>query len=264
MQVLRIERGDLEDEVVTPIGAADASELRVWLNRIVYRGMLFSMGSIAVGLYQVDRSLAWSFAKLSARNLALATGVEVKLFGEENLPAEPAVLTPNHASHFDIAALLGWLPGESRFAAKKELFREPVLGLVMRTLGMVPIDRENAAESIDVLNRMERLSGSSLIMFPEGTRSRDGRMGEFKKGAFALAIALGRPVVPIAIHGSAGVMPPGKYLSILPGTVVVEILPAIPTRGMAHEDRDRLRDEVRARIAARIAAAREASEAAEP
>jgi 1-acyl-sn-glycerol-3-phosphate acyltransferase len=260
VQQLRIARNDLEEELVTPIGAIDASELRIWINRIVYRGMLFSMGTVAVGLYQVDRGLAWSFAKLSARNLALATGVSVKLFGEENLPPEPAIVTPNHASHFDIAALLGWLPGHNRFAAKKELFDEPILGMVMRTLGMVPIDRDNPAESIDVLNRLQSRGDFSLIMFPEGTRSRTGQMGDFKKGAFALAIRLGRPVVPIAIHGSAGVMPPGKHLSILPGTVVVEVLPAIPTAGMAHGDRDRLRDLVRARIAERIASAREATE----
>jgi 1-acyl-sn-glycerol-3-phosphate acyltransferase len=258
LQQLRIASGEVEEEVA--IGAADTSDLRVWLNRLVYRGMLFSMGSVAVGLYQLDRDLAWSFAKLSARNLALATGVTVKLFGEQNLPAEPAIITPNHASHFDIAALLGWLPGENRFAAKKELFGEPILGLVMRTLGMIPIDRENPGDSIEFLNRIGARSDFSLIMFPEGTRSRSGRMGEFKKGAFALAIQLGRPVVPVAIHGSAGVMPPGKHLSILPGTVVAEILPAISTAGMAHDDRDRLRDVVRARIAERIAAARDATE----
>lgn len=256
MRELRIPVGPLDEELVTPIGASDSSELRVWLNRFVYRSMLFSAGTVAVGLYQVNRELAWSFAKLSARNLAVATGVEVKLFGTENLPAGPSILTPNHASHFDIAALLGWLPGETRFAAKKELFDEPVLGMVMRTLGMIPIDRENPADSIEFLNRLER-KAFSLIMFPEGTRSRGGRMGQFKKGAFALAIHLQRPVVPIAIHGSAGVMPPGKYLSILPGTVVVEVLPPIPTAGMTYDDRDRLRDQVAERIAERIAAARE-------
>ncbi|HZR84720.1 MAG TPA: lysophospholipid acyltransferase family protein [Candidatus Binatia bacterium] len=261
MQQLRIERGEYEDDVVTPVGAADASELRIWLNRFLYRGMLFSMGSIAVGLYQLNRDVAWQFAKLSARNLALATGVEVKLFGAENLPREPAIVTPNHASHFDIAALLGWLPGQNRFAAKKELFAEPILGMVMRTLGMVPIDRESPAESIEVLNRMARLADSSLIMFPEGTRSRDGRMGPFKRGAFALAIRLGRPIVPVAIHGSAGVMPPGKYLSILPGTVVVEVLPPIPTKGLSDDARHRLAEQVRDRIATRIAAARETAEA---
>jgi len=257
VQQLRIAADELSDELVTPIGASDASELRVFVNRLIYRSMLFSMGTIAVGLYRVDRDLAWSFAKLSARNLARATGVEVKLFGLGNLPAEPSVITPNHASHFDIAALLGWLPGQNRFAAKKELFGEPVLGLVMRTLGMIPIDRENPAESIELLKKIERRgSGAfSLIIFPEGTRSDDGRMRPFKKGAFTLAIQLRRSIVPIAIHGSSGVMPKGKYLSIRPGTVVVEVLPAIDTAGLGHDDRDRLRARVEAQIAARIAAA---------
>lgn len=256
MQQLRIARSDPDEEVVTEVGAADASGLRVFVNRFVYRGMLLSMGTVAVGLYQVNRDLAWRFAKLSARNLALATGVEVEIYGAERLPAGPSVITPNHASHFDIAALLGWLPGQNRFAAKKELFAEPVLGMVMRTLGMIPIDRENPAESVELLNRLARRGDFSLIMFPEGTRSRTGRIGPFKKGAFALAIRLQRPVVPVAIHGSAGVMPPGNYLSIVPGRVVVEVLEPIATRGMAHDDRDRLCDLVAARIAERLDAAR--------
>jgi len=257
VQQLRIAADELSDELVTPIGAADSSDLRVFVNRIIYRSMLFSMGTIAVGIYQLDRDLAWSFAKLSARNLARATGVEVKIFGLANLPSEPSIVTPNHASHFDIAALLGWLPGQNRFAAKKELFREPVLGMVMRTLGMIPIDRENPAESIALLQKIEaRNEASALIIFPEGTRSVDGHMRPFKKGAFTLAIELGRPVVPVAIHGSSGVMPKGKYLSILPGTVVVEVLPPIPTAGLTYDDRDRLRTRVEAQITARLNAAR--------
>jgi len=260
LQQLRIPATELSDEWVTPIGAADASDLRVLLNRVVYRGMLFSMGSVAVGLHQVSPALAWSFAKLSARNLALATGVEVKLVGAENLPSEPCLITPNHASHFDIAALLGYLPGHNRFAAKKELFREPVLGMVMRTLGMIPIDREDPAQSIALLNKLEAKGDGafSLIMFPEGTRSREGRMGSFKNGAFTLAIQLGRPIVPIAIHGTSSIMPAGKYLSILPGTVVLEVLEPIPTAGRSVDDRVALRDLVAQRIAARLAAAHDA------
>jgi 1-acyl-sn-glycerol-3-phosphate acyltransferase len=252
---LRIPATDLEDELVTPIGAADVSELRVFLNRLIYRGMLFSMGSIAVGLYQLDRKLAWEFAKLSARNLAFATGVDVKLRGLENLPDEPCIITPNHASHFDIAALLGYLPGHNRFAAKKELFSEPVLGLVMRTLGMIPIDRDNPSAAVERLHRTGSAADFSIVIFPEGTRSRDGRLQAFKKGAFALAIELGRPVVPVAIHGSSGVMPSGGYLSIRPGTVVVEVLPPIETRGMTLDDRDALRDRAFAQVEARVAAA---------
>lgn len=255
MQTLRIPATELSDEWVTPIGAADASELRILVNRAIYRGMLFSMGTVAIGLHQVSPSTAWSFAKLSARNLAVATGVEVKLVGAENLPDEPAIIAPNHASHFDIAALLGHLPGHNRFAAKKELFREPVLGTVMKTLGMVPIDREDPTQSIALLNKIEaRGDGAfSLIMFPEGTRSRDGRMGAFKNGAFTLAIQLGRPIVPIAIHGTSSIMPAGKYLSILPGTVVLEVLEPIPTAGRGPEDRHALRDLVHERIATRLA-----------
>lgn len=260
MQQLRIPATALSEEWITPIGAADASDLRVMLNRVIYRGMLFSMGTIAVGLHQASPSTAWSFAKLSARNLALATGVEVKVVGAENLPDEPSIITPNHASHFDIAALLGHLPGHNRFAAKKELFREPVLGMVMKTLGMIPIDREDPAQSIALLNKIAaRPEGAfSLIMFPEGTRSRDGRMGAFKNGAFTLALQLGRPVVPIAIHGTSSIMPAGKYLSILPGTVVLEVLEPIETKGRDLEERAAVRDLVAQRIADRLAAARDA------
>lgn len=259
MQELRIPATDLSDEWVTPIGAADVSDLRVVLNRLIYRSMLFSMGTVAVGLHQVSPSAAWSFAKLSARNLALATGVDVKVIGAENLPDVPSIITPNHASHFDIAALLGHLPGHNRFAAKKELFREPVLGIVMRTLGMIPIDREDPTQSIALLNKIQsRGDGAfSLIMFPEGTRSRDGRMGAFKNGAFTLALQLQRPIVPIAIHGTSSIMPAGRYLSILPGTVVLEVLEPIATERCCIEDRVALRDLVAQRIAERLAAARE-------
>ena len=259
MQQLRIPASALSEEWVTPIGAADASDLRVFVNRQIYRGMLFSMGTVAVGLHQVSPDLAWSFAKQSARNLALATGVDVKVVNPENLPDVPSIITPNHASHFDIAALLGFLPGNNRFAAKKELFKEPVLGLVMRTLGMIPIDREDPAESIALLNKLEARGAFSLIMFPEGTRSREGRMGPFKNGAFTLALSSGRPIVPVAIHGTSSIMPAGKYLSIRPGTVVLEVLEPIPTAGRDVEDRVALRDLAASRIAGRLAAAQDAA-----
>jgi 1-acyl-sn-glycerol-3-phosphate acyltransferase len=261
MQELRIPASEWAEDVVTPVGPADTSEARMFVNRLLFRGMLFTCGSIAVGLHQVNREAAWRFAKRSARALGVATGVEVKVFGEKNLPEEPSIITPNHASHFDIASLLGHLRGHNRFAAKQELFREPILGMVMSTLGMIPIDREDTVKSIERLSRLEaRGSGAfSLIMFPEGTRSEEGRLLPFKTGAFVLAIQLQRPVVPIAIHGSSGVMPRGKYLSIRPGTVVMEVLPAISTKGLTLEDRGDLRDRVRAQIAQRLARATEAN-----
>jgi 1-acyl-sn-glycerol-3-phosphate acyltransferase len=89
-------------------------------------------------------------------------------------------------------------------------------------------------------------------------------MLDFKKGAFTLAIKLGRPVVPIAIHGTSGVMPRGRYLSILPGTVVLEVLPPISTAGLGYADRDGLRDETARRIRQRLAAVRQEQPLASP
>lgn len=262
MQQLRIPATEWDEELVTSVGASRASSARIFLNRFLFRAMLFFCGSVAILLHAVHRKSAWWWTAASARALGAATGVHVKMRGLENLPDSPAVITPNHASHYDIAALLGFLPGNNRFAAKKELFREPILGATMKTLGMVPIDRDDPARSIERLKRLRsRGEGAfSLIMFPEGTRSSEAGLQPFKKGAFALAIQMERPVVPIAIHGTSGVMPRGKYLSIHPGTVVIEILPPISTEGMTYDDRDRLCDQARAEIQARLSRARDVSE----
>ena len=243
--------------------AADAGELeqqraRAVVNRFVFRAMLFSMGSIAVVLHRALpwKGVAWSFAKLSARNLARICGVRVHMHGLEHLRGPgPYIFAPNHQSHFDIAALLGYLPGNNRFVAKKELFGEPVLGTVLRTLGMVPVDRENPLEAIDLLNRIATDEGYSLVIFPEGTRSRDGALLPFKKGPFAAAIYLKLPVVPVVCRGTAALMPKGGYLSIVPGNCDVFVEEPIPTADLSYDDRTALRDRVRAVIAARLAAA---------
>lgn len=221
--------------------------LRVFVNRFLFRAMLFSSGAVAIGLYQVSRGLAWRFAKLQARNLVRLCGVRVRMRGLEHLPQGPCVITPNHQSHFDIAALLGFLPGNNRFAAKTQLFKEPILGAVMATLGMIPIDRDDSAASIERLRSL-RERRQSIIIFPEGTRSEDGRLLPFKKGAFVAAIELQVPVVPVVCKGTAEVMPKGGYLSILPGEVEIAVLEPIPTAGMGYDDRERLSALVRQRI----------------
>src|SRR5262245_57438 len=187
--------------------------------------MLFTMGATVVAMARlgVPKSIVWSFAKLQSRNLCRALGVRVRIQGAE-LIAEggPYVFTPNHQAHIDIAALLGYLPGNNRFASKQELFDEPVLGAVMRTLGMLPVDRDDPMKSIGVLNRAVE-QGHSIIIFPEGTRSRDGQLLPFKKGAFVAAIEMGRPVVPVIIKGTHHLMPKGGYLSIHPGHVEIVV-----------------------------------------
>ncbi len=229
--------------------AAPVPRARIFLNRLIFRGMLFVMGTIAVIMYRLipDKRVTWRFAKVQCRNLCRMCGVRVKVRGLEQLGDGPYMYTPNHQSHFDIAALLGYLPGYNRFGAKKEMFNEPVLGAVLRTMGMIPIDRENPLEAIDRLNKLTA-DRYSTIMFPEGTRSRDGVLLPFKKGAFVAAIYLKVPIVPVVCKGTTEIMPKGKYLSILPGEAEIVVLEPIPTSGMTYEDRDRLRDMVRERI----------------
>lgn len=234
--------------------AVPASKARTFLNRVLFRGMLFTMGTTAVVLHLVVRNdrLTWRFAGFSARLLARAVGVRVKVRGLEHLGAGPCVFVANHRSHFDIAAILGFVPGVNRFTAKKELFREPVLGLVMRTMGMIPVDREHPEKAIERLRRL-RADGHSLVFFPEGTRSREGVLAPFKKGAFVTAMELGLPIVPLAIRGSDAIMPAGGYLAILPGEMEIQVLEPIPTEGLSYEQRDALVARTRSRIATALA-----------
>ena len=213
--------------------------------------MLFTMGATAVAMARlgVPKAVVWSFAKLQARNLCRALGVSVTVSGGD-LVAEggPYIFTPNHQAHIDIAALLGFLPGNNRFASKKELIDEPVLGAVMRTLGMLPVDRDDPMKSIEVLNRAVE-AGHSIVIFPEGTRSRDGNLLPFKKGPFVAAIEMGFPVVPVILKGTRSVMPKGGYLSIHPGEIEIIVKSPIPTQGLGYDDRERLRDAVREIVA---------------
>jgi 1-acyl-sn-glycerol-3-phosphate acyltransferase len=227
-----------------------AERFRIFLNRIIFRGMLFTIGLIAIFMYRVlrNKELTWRFAKSQARNLCRMCSVRVHVRGLEHLGSGPYMFTPNHQSHFDIAVLLGYLPGSNRFGAKREAFNEPILGTVLRTMGMIPIDRDDPAASIEKLNRLKGEPFSTII-FPEGTRSRDGNLLPFKKGAFVAAVHLQIPIVPVVCKGTSEVMPKGGHLSIVPGDVEVVVLEPIPTVGMSYEDRDRLRDLVRERIA---------------
>ncbi|MFN2426370.1 MAG: lysophospholipid acyltransferase family protein [Candidatus Binatia bacterium] len=239
-----------EEAAATESSVRAVSRARIFANRFIFRAMLFTSGSIAVLLHTVIRNeaLTWRFARSQARLLARATGVRVKVRGLEHLDGRPCVFVSNHRSHFDVAAILGFLPGINRFTAKKELFREPVLGLVMRTMGMIPVDRDHPEKAIERLKRL-RNDGHSLVFFPEGTRSRGGVLGPFKKGAFVTAIELGLPIVPIACRSSDAIMPAGAYLTILPGEMELVILEPVATSGLSYEQRDALAVQTRARIA---------------
>ncbi len=163
------------------------------------------------------------------------------------LPEGPLIFASNHESALDIWVLLEKLPRTVRFIAKQELFRIPVFGWYMRLGGHVSVDRRNHVQAVQSLHDAARLvrAGTSLIVFPEGTRSRTGQVQPFRKGPFALALEAGVPIVPVAVSGSSEVTPSG-LVAVWPGTIRVAVGdPVDPAR---YSDRLSLLTAVRSRI----------------
>src|SRR5207247_579386 len=153
---------------------------------------------------------------------------------------------------FDIWALFATLPGSVRFVAKQELFKIPLLGGAMRAVGHIPIDRaarKKAFEAYDEAARTIREGTSSIVVFPEGTRSRTGELLPFKNAPFGLAIAAQVPIVPVYVHHTFEILPKGAW-RLRPRPIRLLAAPPIMTTGLRPDDRERLRDQVRAAMVA--------------
>jgi 1-acyl-sn-glycerol-3-phosphate acyltransferase len=167
-------------------------------------------------------------------------------------PSQRYVVAANHLSMFDIPLLFKVLPIRGRFLSKKELFRLPLIGRAMRTIGIIEIDRDaGGGSSRQAINQGVKIAsdrGYSLLVFPEGTRSRDAELLPFKKGAFRIAIDTGLPLLPVVIEGTDRVSRPDSKV-FHAGAVTVRILPPIATAGMTNrDDLNQLSHEVEASI----------------
>ncbi len=181
--------------------------------------------------------------------LRLAGG-EIRIEGRENIPGDSAVIfMANHSSSFDIPALYAALPVQFRWLAKKELFDVPLFGMALKRSGYIPVERNDSRKALLALkSAAQRVKdGTSVIVFPEGTRSPDGNLLPFKGGGFILAIQSGMPVVPVAIIGSRDITPKGS-LSVRAADILIRILPPIETFGLKSSDREQLSDKVRQSI----------------
>jgi len=212
-----------------------------------------SAAIVAIGLsfFDSSRKLPFLAARFWARRLLSAVGAEVTYEGLEHRRAHvPCVFVANHQSNVDVWAVLPILPAETKFVAKHSLFRIPFLGLAMRRAGFISIDRTNRARAIQSLELAAARvrAGNSVILFPEGTRSTDGRLQPFKKGSFHLALRAGVPIVPIVICGSGRVLPVGALRS-KPGPVTVRLLPPIEVTPFVPDDHILLRELVHQRMA---------------
>jgi len=176
-------------------------------------------------------------------------GWKLRVEGIENLPSGGAVLVANHQSIVDIPMLLSAFPRPIGFLAKRELGEIPLFGKAMAAAGNLFVDRDNPRDSVRMLREAgTRLRGGRLVVvFPEGTRSMDGSIGEFRPGAFYLAQKSGAPVVPVYLEGGYRAIPKGGF-RVRPAGLLIRVLPPLSREEGAGGSKDRIAAAVRARL----------------
>lgn len=183
------------------------------------------------------------------------SGTRLEVEGASNIdPSQSYVVVANHISTLDIMTCFLAVRLPIRYLAKKELFRVPILAQGMRAVGVIEVDRSaRSAVHSQVNKQAQELieKNRSLIIYPEGTRPRNGVMEPFKKGAFTMAIANQLPVLPVSIHGTHEAMPPGTPW-VRGGQVRAIVDPPIPTAGLDSSDTTALRDRVYELISKRV------------
>jgi 1-acyl-sn-glycerol-3-phosphate acyltransferase len=210
-------------------------------------------GTVSLLSTLVDRRghFAHRCARLWSWLILRTTGVTVEVHGELPPEGSSVVFASNHQSIYDIPVLFWTLPVQLRIIAKESLGRFPFLGWHLQRAGHLLVDRDNPGAG--VLKKMQRMvrDEASLIIFPEGTRSRDGRVGRFKGGVFLLAIDSDLPVVPVTVSGTRHVMLKGRLMTC-PGHVKVYLHPPIETRGLSRADARALAQQVRDVVASKV------------
>lgn len=189
---------------------------------------LFALSASIFTLFDSSgRSYAFH-ARLWAKLALALNNTPVELRGVENLPDGPFILMSNHQSNFDILSLIATIPRRIYWIAKKELFDIPVFGPSMRRGGYIPLDRSDGRKALKSMENAADIirQGSSVVMFPEGTRSRDGQLLPFKRGGFMLAVRAGVPVIPVTINGS-GRVNPGGLIRLYSGRITLTLHPRI-------------------------------------
>ena len=211
------------------------------------------MGSIsaAASLFDSNGRLQHRVACAWARLLLWVSRVEVRVTGLERIEAGKSyVFVANHASYMDTPVVMANLPVEFRFLAKQGLFLIPMLGWHLKRAGHLPVVKDDPRASLHSMTEAARIireRGISVLLFPEGGRTQDGLVQEFKEGAAFIAIKAGVPVVPVALRGTREVLPFGSG-HIRPGGVEVLIADPIETVGLKPKDRPGLTHVLRERV----------------
>lgn len=213
----------------------------------------FVMATLACLVGLIDRSGNTTFqvGRLWSRGIVFTSGLKLRTkFACDLDSTQPVVYMANHQSLFDIPVLFVTLPSQARMLAKESLFKIPLFGWAIRLGGFISIDRKDrsgAKESFDAA--VDRLrSGTSALIFPEGTRSTDGRLALFQRGGLLLAMKSGLPIVPVGIEGTIDVQPKNSFV-IRPRTIVVRYGEPIEVEDYRIRDRAELARRVRDAVA---------------
>ncbi len=186
------------------------------------------------------------WAKLNLNLSGVSTSVSGDEFIDKN---QPYIVMANHQSYYDVLALIGYLPLPLKWVMKTELRRIPIFGIACEKVGHIYIDRGNSEEARKSLKAAgEKIrAGSSVVFFPEGTRSPNGKLQRFKKGGFVMALEAGVPILPVTVVGGRKILPKNS-LRNLPGDMKLIIHKPIPVDEYTYETREKLVERVRKAI----------------
>ncbi len=212
--------------------------------------IIFGLTAILVSFFSKTGNSVHHVARLWGRSILWVSGLRVQVVGLENIDASrSAIYMSNHQSNFDIPVFFSALPIQFRWLAKAELFKIPIFGQGMRGAGYISVDRRDTKSAIRSLGRAAQSvrEGTSVLIFPEGTRSSDGALLPFKSGGFVLAVDAGVPIVPMAVHGTFDVMPKGRKI-IRRQAVRLVVRPPIDASAYTRKTKNELMESVRAAI----------------
>lgn len=203
-----------------------------------FLGILFGLPVLLARLISSSNLPGYFLARVWCWGVSKAVGLSASLMGMEKvIRGKSYIIVSNHQSHADILALARVLPLRCLWTVKKELLKVPFFGWGLRAIGAISLDRANFLQSVEALKKAAAAlnRGWSLLVYPEGTRSPDGNLLPFKKGAFVIAVATGLPILPVTVNGSSKILPKGLYVW-RPGHVTVTVGEPIPTEGLSKKD----------------------------
>ncbi len=223
----------------TIIGAIRTGWILLWA---MLATLALFLPMTAAALLSRTGNLAFSISKLWARVMLRASCVSARIKNREKIArGQSYIIISNHQSHYDILALVTTLGIQFRWVIKKELLKIPLFGYALYAARNIFIDRSDPKKAMESIRRgLDRLPrGAGVMFFAEGTRSPDGRIREFKKGGFVMAMERGLPLLPVAVKGSSNVLPKGA-LTVRPGLIEVAVGDPIPSAGYSPERLDEL------------------------